>query len=90
MPGEKQAEKPTTQERLKQITDKIEAGIRDLFASDQYRAYLSTMTRFHQYSFNNSVLIYRIFMNITCCGNIKSCFFDDNISFFHFMIFITY
>ena len=58
MPGEKQAEKPTTQERLKQITDKIEAGIRDLFASDQYRAYLSTMSRFHQYSFNNSVLIY--------------------------------
>ena len=30
MPGEKQAEKPTTQERLKQITDKIEAGIRDI------------------------------------------------------------
>ena len=47
MPSEKQADKPTTQERLKQITDKIEAGIRDLFASDQYRAYLSTMSRFH-------------------------------------------
>ena len=58
MPEEKQAVKPTNKERLKQITDSIEAGIKDLFASDKYKKYLAVMSRFHNYSFNNTMLIY--------------------------------
>ena len=42
-------------ERLKEITDHIEQGIKDLFQSDQYARYLRTMSRFHHYSVNNGV-----------------------------------
>ncbi len=52
------AEKQTNKERLKDITDSIEAGIKELFESDKYRQYLSTMSRFHKYSVNNQMLIY--------------------------------
>ena len=45
-------------ERLKEITDSIEQGIKDLFQSDQYAQYLRTMSRFHRYSVNNTMLIY--------------------------------
>ena len=51
-------ENPTTKERLKDITDSIEAGIKDLFQSDKYAQYLRTMSRFHRYSVNNTMLIY--------------------------------
>jgi hypothetical protein len=44
-------------ERLKIITDSIEQGIKDLFESDKYRQYLRTMSRFHRYSVNNTLLI---------------------------------
>ena len=36
---------PTHQQRIKDITDSIEQGIRDLFASDKYTHYLRTMSR---------------------------------------------
>ena len=52
------AEKQTNKERLKDITDSIETGIKELFESDRYRQYLATMSRFHRYSVNNTVLIY--------------------------------
>ena len=45
-------------ERLKEITDSIEQGIQDLFQSDRYAQYLRTMSRFHRYSVNNTMLIY--------------------------------
>lgn len=45
-------------ERLKEITDSIEQGIKDLFQSDRYTQYLRTMSRFHRYSVNNTMLIY--------------------------------
>ena len=48
----------TDKEKLKEITDGIEKGIKDLFASDQYSQYLKTMSRFHNYSLNNIILIY--------------------------------
>ena len=51
-------EKPSIKETLKQITDSIEKGIRDVFESDRYREYLSVMGRFHRYSVNNQMLIY--------------------------------
>jgi len=51
-------EKQTQQQRLKEITDSIEQGIRDLFASDKYTKYLRTTSRFHRYSVNNQILIF--------------------------------
>ena len=44
-------------DRMKEITDKLETGIIDLFESDRFQAYLDTMARFHNYSFNNTILI---------------------------------
>ena len=44
-------------ERVKEITDKLEAGLKKLFDSEQYRTYLNTMAKFHNYSFNNTLLI---------------------------------
>ena len=51
-------ERKTNKERLKDITDGIEQGIKELFESDRYRQYLSVMSRFHRYSLNNTMLIY--------------------------------
>lgn len=51
------AEKQNPKERLKEITDSIETGIKELFESDKYKSYLQTMSRFHKYSFNNTMLI---------------------------------
>ena len=44
-------------ERMKEITDRLETGIQELFDSDRYKAYLTTMAKFHNYSFNNTLLI---------------------------------
>lgn len=51
-------EKKTNKERIKDITDSIEKGIKELFESDKYKEYLATMSRFHRYSVNNQMLIY--------------------------------
>ena len=50
--------KPTNRERLREITDGIEQGIKELFGSEKYMRYLSVMSRFHRYSVNNTMLIY--------------------------------
>lgn len=52
------SENATNKDRLKDITDSIETGIKELFQSDTYRQYLQTMSRFHRYSVNNTMLIY--------------------------------
>lgn len=49
--------KEAPQDRLKEITDSIERGIQELFDSDRYKQYLRTMSRFHNYSLNNVMLI---------------------------------
>ena len=56
--AEKQSYAEQNKARLKEITDSIETGIRELFQSDKYRQYLSTMSRFHRYSVNNVMLIH--------------------------------
>ena len=45
------------QEKIRQITDKLEQGVHQIFESDNYKAYLSTMAKFHSYSLNNTILI---------------------------------
>lgn len=52
------AEKQSNKDRIKEITAGIEKGIMELFESDRYRQYLSTMSRFHKYSLNNVMLIH--------------------------------
>ena len=49
------SEKPA--EKLKEITDRLEQGIAELFDSERYREYLKVMSKFHNYSFRNTVLI---------------------------------
>ena len=43
--------------RMKEITDKLEDGIRGIFDSEKYAEYLAAMSKFHNYSFNNTILI---------------------------------
>lgn len=52
------AETTPNKDRLKEITASIESGIQDLFQSEKYAQYLRTMSRFHKYSVNNTMLIY--------------------------------
>ena len=52
------AEKQSNKDRIKEITAGIEQGIKELFESDRYRKYLTTMSRFHKYSLNNVMLIH--------------------------------
>ena len=49
------SEKPA--EKLKEITDRLEQGISELFESERYKEYLRVMSKFHNYSFNNTLLI---------------------------------
>lgn len=51
------ANNKTEQQRVKEITDKLEEGLKELFESEKYKSYLSTMSKFHNYSFNNTLLI---------------------------------
>ena len=51
------AENNTEKQRVQELTNKLEQGLQDLFNSDSYCNYLSTMSKFHNYSFNNTLLI---------------------------------
>lgn len=51
------ADNKTEQQRVKEITDKLEEGLKELFESEKYKSYLNTMSKFHNYSFNNTLLI---------------------------------
>lgn len=44
-------------EKIKALTDKLESGVKELFASDRYKEYLCAMSRFHKYSYGNIMLI---------------------------------
>ena len=52
------AEKKGQSDKIKELTNRLEAGIKEVFASDHYREYLSAMNKFHSYSYNNSLLIH--------------------------------
>ena len=43
--------------KLKEITDRLEQGITELFNSERFKEYLQVMSKFHNYSFNNTLLI---------------------------------
>ena len=48
---------PSQLEKVKEITDKLEAGIKELMESTSYKTFLNTMAKFHAYSLNNTILI---------------------------------
>ncbi len=47
----------TLQKQIQEITDKLEQGVRDVFTGENYARYLTTMSKFHNYSLNNIILI---------------------------------
>lgn len=47
----------TKKEQIQEITNKLEEGINNLFQSDNYKNYLKTLSKFHDYSFNNVLLL---------------------------------
>ena len=51
------ADQRTEKQKVQEITDKLEEGLKELFESEKYKTYLSTMSKFHNYSFNNTLLI---------------------------------
>ena len=57
--------KPSNREQVKQIIAQIEDGIQELFQSERYAEYLRTMSRFHNYSYNNTILIHMQMPNAT-------------------------
>ena len=46
-----------TQGRIREITEHLEQGVQEVFESERYRDYLKAMSRFHNYSLNNTLLI---------------------------------
>ena len=51
------ADAKTEKQKVKEITDKLEEGLKELFQCEKYKNYLSTMSKFHNYSVNNTLLI---------------------------------
>ena len=51
------ADAKTEKQKVQEITEKLEQGIKELFESEKYKNYLNTMSKFHNYSFNNTMLI---------------------------------
>ena len=50
-------ERVSREERMSQIQEKLEAGVREIFDSEKYKDYISTMAKFPHYSINNCILI---------------------------------
>ena len=44
-------------QQVREITDKLEQGLKELFESERFKEYLKTMSKFYNYSFNNTLLI---------------------------------
>ena len=57
--------------RTKELTDKLEAGIKDLFSSQKYKDYLKSMSHFHNYSSRNIMLIHQQMPNATRVASYK-------------------
>ena len=51
------ADAKTEKQKVQEITEKLEQGLLELFESEKYKSYLNTMSKFHNYSFNNTLLI---------------------------------
>ena len=52
-------------QQVREITDKLEQGLKELFESERFKEYLKTMSKFYNYSFNNTLLIAHADRNAT-------------------------
>ena len=79
--SEKKADKtyPSQFEKVKEITDRLEAGIQALFDSDAYKNYLKTLSKFHDYSLNNTILIV-YHQSMVYTGSVLSFYFSFSSS----------
>ena len=57
MAEKKEKTYPSQLDKVKEITDQLEAGLEKLFDSDAFKQYLTTLSKFHDYSLNNTLLI---------------------------------
>ena len=67
------ADERTEKQKVQEITDKLEEGLKELFESEKYKTYLSTMSKFHNYSFNNTLLIAMQKPEATLVAGYKAC-----------------
>lgn len=62
----------TEKQKVQEITEKLEQGIKELFESEKYKTYLNTMSKFHNYSFNNTMLIAMQKSDVTLVAGFKA------------------
>lgn len=48
---------PVAGKDMNSILKSLETGVENIFTGDKYAQYLQTMSKFHRYSFNNTLLI---------------------------------
>lgn len=53
----RESDRKTTREQVAEILEQLEKGVAELFESDRFKEYLTCMSKFHNYSFNNTLLI---------------------------------
>lgn len=61
----------TPEEKLKELTDKLEQGVREIFTSGRYAEYLAVMSKFHSYSYGNVLLILMQNPGRNPCGRVS-------------------
>ena len=61
------------QEQIKELTDRLEEGVREVFESDKYEDYLRVMSKFYNYSYRNSLLIALQNPDATLVAGYESC-----------------
>lgn len=71
------AESKTEKQKVQEITEKLEQGIKELFESEKYKTYLNTMSKFHNYSFNNTMLIAMQKPDATLVAGFKACDYNE-------------
>ncbi len=67
------ADARTEKQKVKEITDRLEEGLKELFEGERYKSYLNTMSKFHNYSANNIQLIEMQCPGATYVAGYKAC-----------------
>ncbi|HBF9366810.1 TPA: DUF4316 domain-containing protein [Clostridioides difficile] len=66
------ADARTEKQKVKEITDRLEEGLKELFEGEKYKSYLNTMSKFHNYSANNIQLIEMQYPDATYVAGYKA------------------
>lgn len=65
-------DRKSQKERIREITEKLEEGVKAVFESDRYKEYLACMSKFHSYSLNNCLLIAAQYPTATAVAGYRS------------------